>query len=231
MTLQNNRFRWAAIALALGLGIVACSTPTTTELELGQQVRFTVPSDPAAVDAGDELMKHTREIVASLEQRPGLEVASVDLRGSESGTTLDLVMWGENLDAHALVRDLVAQYPVLQGAAVDVTPLHSEVREPLYAKLSRKVLNIEVGGGTDEEIRARILEQLHAGGFGEGSDVQVYQAEGRTTLQINAVGDGVVQEAVIEVVGDQLPESIELDDGAGDPDANGRVIIERVKKQ
>lgn len=229
MTMQKNAFRWAAVALALGLGIVACSTPTTTEMELGQQLRFTMPVDPADADATEGLFESVRAMESMLAQRPGLQVASVNLRGDDAATTLDLVVFGNDLDSDALVRDLTAAYPVLGSGVVDVEPLHTEIREPLYAKLSRQVLHIEVGGGSEEEIAARILAQLRTQGFGEGSDVQVQRADGMTTLHINAVGDGVVEEAVIEVNGGTLPENIDL--GGAEAGEGSRVIIERVEKQ
>lgn len=228
MAMQANVMRWATVAVALTLGVVACTTPTTTEVEMGHQIRFTVPADPAVIDRGDELMKSTKAIVEALESREGVEVATVDLRGSDTAVSLDLVLWGDGLDGDRLADDLIAQFPVLEGAAVEVHLLNGEVREPLYAKLSRQVLSIEIGGGSDEEIRAHILEQLRASGFGEGSDVTVQQSDGITTLQINAVGDGVEQETVIEVIGGPLPETVEL---GGEEGEGERVIIEKVKKQ
>lgn len=229
MTMQKNAFRWAAIAVALGLGIVACSTPTTTELELGQQLSFTVPVDPADRDATESLFENVRAMEAMLSQRPGLEVATVTLSADDAATTLDLVVFGDDLDPDALVRELTTAYPVLGTGTIETEPLHTEIREPLYAKLSRQVLHLEVGGGSEEEIAARILEQLRAQGFDEGSKVQVQKADGTTTLQINAVGEGVVEETVIEVVGDELPETIEI--GGTEGESGEHVIVERVKKQ
>ena len=202
--------RRVAIGLVLVIGAVACSTPTSTDVEMGKYLVFTVPagSDEAAVSA---LMGGVDAVIAEVSERAGADEVAVNLHVLGNGThEVRLTLWGENVDARALSLDLASRFTALRGATLAVERLHTKVQEPLFAKLSREVLEIEIYGASDEERRDAILRQLHASGYGEGSSVRVETTEGRQIYEIDLEGDGFREETVVEIVGDGEVRTIDV---------------------
>ena len=148
MAMQMKSMRWAAGALALVLGAVACTTPTSTDVEMGKQIQFTLPAELAADGSYAEvsnLLIDTKQVVQELADR-GVVRVNVGVREDVDGaTTVELTIWDADLDAEQTIRDLTARFAALREADVDVSSLHTEIREPLYAKLSREILLVGQG--------------------------------------------------------------------------------------
>ena len=81
---RNPPTRWVMIILAiLVLGIGACSTPTTSELEMGQKLRFDLPQSSAKQQLElQEMLSGPDAMVEFLSAQPG--VAEVNLSISET---------------------------------------------------------------------------------------------------------------------------------------------------
>ena len=222
MVMQTKAIRWAAGVAILALGVAACTTPTSTDVEMGKQIQFTlVPSEGGASPEID-----TRAVVAELEAR-GLADVNVGYREDVDGaTTVDLMVWGEGVDARAAIVALSERIPALADADVDVSPLETRVTEPLYAKLTRDVLRIEVGGESDAEIRAQILADLASRGI-EGGQVDVRTEDGMTTIDMTIDDDGHQTHDVVELQLDGAT-TVEVPVG-GDDDVT--FTIEEVEKK
>jgi hypothetical protein len=230
MRLANHPLRWATLGLALVLGAVACTTPTSTEVEMGQELTFHVPQADAA--ASRTFVDQTRTIADWTSARPGVDDLNVSVASSDRGGTgfvdLGLMVWGQDLDADRLVRDLRSEYPILADAVVETRDLVGKVHESMAHKLARQALSLDVSGDTADEIRANILAQLAAAGLGEGAQVDVQQGDGSTTIGVTVSTDGRQTEDIIDLVGDEVPEGVEVPVGA-DPtdDGDGATVVEK----
>jgi len=218
---KNPSARWAMIALAiLVLGIGACSTPTTSELDMGQRLRFEIPASASKDGALEKALAGPHSLVAELRAQPGVDEVNVSISEEIEGpTVIEALVWGQNLDGKQLVQVLEAKYPVLASATlVDVAVLTGEVKESLAEKVGRTMFSLDIGGGTEEEMRAQILEQLKAQGF-EGDAVVEVQTDGETTtigLELRESGDGYETEDVIDIRTTSDPGEIQIGGEAGE---------------
>lgn len=183
------RFAMAGLAVAL-LGVGACSTSTTTEVEMGQKVTIAM-----AAKADVDLQTLQTQLNEFFHAQPGLEGVNLNVQVRDGQTTLDVMVWGQDLDGAALAAGLREQVPALAGATVSVTPLTGEVRENLLSHLGHEYLGVEleVKGQTADEIRAQILQQLAARGIDGDAQVQVEDLpDGRRQVKVEVrkeVGD------------------------------------------
>ncbi len=229
MGMPVRTLRRATLGLVLVIGAVACTTPTTTDMEVGTQLDFTIPagSDEAAVST---VMDDLDAIIGDASARAHADDVAVILRSLGNGThEVRLTLWGDRVDTEALRADLASRFVALRDADVTIERLHTEVQESLFAKLSREVFAIEVSGASDEERRAAIMQQLHDGGHGDVSDVRVETGGGRQTYQIDIEGDGFTEETTIRILGDEAPTSIELP--TGEVEGKGTVEAIEVRKK
>jgi hypothetical protein len=183
-----NRFgRFAIVALALViLGVGACSTSTTTEVEMGKKMTIGLS---AKTDA--EVISIDTGLANFLDTQPGIENVSVSISETMGGPKLIEVMaWGQDLDADALVAELRRQVPELEDADISIEPLTGTIEESFASKLKREVFQMEVDGATAEEIRAQILAQLAEQGVAEGdAQVEVIQEDGQTEIKVEIQQD------------------------------------------
>lgn len=231
MMMNMNGMRWVTLGLALALGIAACATPTTTEVTMGERVTFTIPANGTDVAAADALFAQTSDVVEAIRTRPGVEDVSVSVNEVEGGpVTLDLMVWGRDLDTGHMVRELTTSHAILANADVTRVPLKGEIHESFAKKLGREVLSLELDDGTAEEMRADILAQLAEQGWGEGAEVTVQRDGDQTTIGVTLEGDGMQTEQVIEFIGEGVPENIEIggDPAEFDADGDGEVEVRRV---
>ncbi len=175
-------FRPALACLALAaLGVAACSTPTEYDVSMGQQL--TVALDGAAKDGGTDTID---QVASWLEGRPGVEGVWVGIEEQADGPlTGKLTVWGQSLDGAALQADLAEAFPGLDGAAVTVQPLEGTAEGSFADALGHAVFGIEVSGDTAEEVRAGILAQLAEQGFTGEAQVDVIDADGQRTVNID----------------------------------------------
>lgn len=186
----NRTARFALVGLALMiLGVGACSTSTTTEVDLGKKmtIGFSAKTDAEVISVDTGLSNF-------LDTQPGIENVSVSLSEIDGGpTTLEVMAWGQDLDGEALVAELRRQVPELADADISFEPLSGTIEESYASKLKREIFQLEVDGATEQEIRAQILAQLAEQGVAEGdAKVEVIQQDGQTEIKVEVqqeVGD------------------------------------------
>ena len=178
----NRVGRFALVGLALIiLGVGACSTSTTTEVDMGKKmtIGFTAKADIDMISVDTSLSNF-------LDTQPGIENVSVSISETVGGPmTIEVMAWGQDLDGDALVAELRRQVPELEDADISFETLSGTIEESFASKLKREVFQIEVDGATEEEIRAQILAQLAEQGVAEGdAQVEVIQQDGMTEIKV-----------------------------------------------
>jgi len=178
----NRTARFAVVGLALMiLGVGACSTSTTTEVDMGKKmtIGFTAKADADMISVDTGLSNF-------LDTQPGIENVSVSISREMGGpATIEVMAWGQDLDGDALVAELRRQVPELETADISFETLSGTIEESYASKLKREIFQMEVDGGTAEEIRAQILAQLAEQGVAEGdAQVEVIQKDGMTEIKV-----------------------------------------------
>lgn len=218
---HNPSARWAMITLAiLVLGIGACSTPTTSELDMGHRLHFEIPAEAAKGDALSGALSGPQGMTSFLRAEPGVDEVNVSVSETVGGPTfIEALVWGTGLDPAGLTDALQAKYPVLDEATiVNVYELKGEVRESLAEKFGRTMFHLDIGGGSEEEMRAQILAQLKEQGF-DGDAVIDVQRDGEMTtidLELRREGEGFETEDVMELRVEGDPGEIEIGGDAGE---------------
>jgi hypothetical protein len=178
----NRLGRFAIVALALFiLGVGACTTSTTTEVEMGKKMSIGLS---AQTDA--EMISIDTGLSNFLDTQPGIENVSVSISETMDGPkTIEVMAWGQNLDSEALIAELRRQVPELKDADIAVESLTGTIEESFASKLKREVFQMEVDGATAEEIRAQILAQLAEQGVAEDdAQVEVLMEDGMTEIKV-----------------------------------------------
>ena len=178
----NRTARFALVGLALVmLGVGACSTSTTTEVDMGKKmsIGFSAKADVDMISIDTGLSNF-------LDTQPGIENVSVSISETMDGPKLIEVMaWGQDLDGEALVAELRRQVPELEDADISFETLSGTIEESFASKMKREIFHMEVDGATEEEIRAQILEQLAEQGVAEGDAVvDVQMKDGKTEIKV-----------------------------------------------
>jgi hypothetical protein len=178
----NRTARFALVGLAvIMLGVGACTTSTTTEVDMGKKmsIGFSAKADVDMISIDTGLSNF-------LDTQPGIENVSVSISETVDGPKLIEVMaWGQDLDGDALVAELRRQVPELQDADISFETLNGTIEESFASKMKRQIFQMEVDGGTEEEIRAQILAQLAEQGVAEGdAQVEVHMENGQTEIKV-----------------------------------------------
>lgn len=184
------RLAMAGLAVAL-LGVGACSTSTTTEVEMGQKLTITM-GGLSGEKADAELKALEADLDRFFATQPDVEGVNFNLRGGDGETLFEVMAWGQDLDGAALEADLREQVPGLTGSTVAVSPLSGSVRENILSHLGHEYLGLEleVSGETAEEIRQQILEQMATAGVTGDAKVQVEtSADGRKVITVEVEGE------------------------------------------
>jgi hypothetical protein len=176
--MRSGRLVLASLFILL-LGIGACSIPSSYEEEIGQAVQIRM-SDSIAREAPD-----IDAVLAALEGVEGVTNVSVNERISDAGVQVDIMLWGEDLDAEEMLALISQRFPELADAEIGITPLAGTVECNLGDRLMHEFFQFEVEGGDAESIRQQILEQLAAQGH-ENADVvvDVNEEDGQATIDI-----------------------------------------------
>lgn len=188
------RLALAGLAVAL-LGVGACTTSTTTEVEMGQKLTITM-AGLTGDKADDGLKQLEGELDRFFASRPEVEGVNFNLRGSEAGTVFEVMAWGDEVNAAALEADLREQVPGLAATTVSIEPLTGSVRENLLEHFGHEVLGLEMqlSGETADEIRAQIMAQMAAAGIDGDAHVQVEETpDGRKTITVEVKGEQAPQ--------------------------------------
>jgi len=177
--------------LLLGLlGVAACTVPTETEVEMGQRLTYSLTPGTDSYAHADALLSQVRDVTTYVESYPGVENVSVSVMETDGGPVdLDLIVWGTGFEPAALERELAGRFPALAAADLRAESLNGTVRTSLAEKVGHEWFDISVVQGTPEEMKAAILEQIYANGFGGEADVQVSQDGDLTTIGVELTQD------------------------------------------
>ena len=171
----------AGFALVV-LGIAACTAPTEYDVEMGKQVQIAFADPGKTGDIEGQL----NEVQAYIDALPEVEGSWFTIGVQPGGpVTAGITVWGQNLDGDALVADLEARFPFLQGADITLTPLAGTMHGTFADRLGHDVFHIEVDGETAEEIRMQILTELTRQQPGSDPQVEVVDhPDGRREIKI-----------------------------------------------
>ncbi len=180
--------RFAVFGLAVMLlGITACSTQTTTEVEIGKQVSVSLDGEISTPD-GDksiDINERIQEVMTQLENTAGIEELNVNVeQDGEGNLTLGLMLFGDDIDGEALTAMLRDSFPEMPDAAILIEVMEGTIEESWAERLGREVFHFESDGGSDEEIRAQILQQIQEQGFEGEAEVIVNTEGGEQTIEI-----------------------------------------------
>lgn len=177
-----GRLAMAGVAM-LALGIAACTTSTTTEVQLGQKISIGLADKTADLGVIDA---QVQDYLAGV---PGIENLNLDIRREAGGEArLVLMAWGQGLDGDQLMADLRQAVPALAEAEMQVESLSGAMQESFASHLKREIFRMEVDGGTAEEIKAQILAQLSAQGAHD-AEVDVQMEDGKTRITVKVAED------------------------------------------
>ena len=193
----NRTARFVLTGLALCVIVIgACTTETTTDVEVGKQLKMDLEAADADHVEGqslfiyeyissEDLTHKCKEMSELLSSQPCVEDASVSISQQSTGeVSLDILTWGSHVDGNELVSTLKNSYPALADAAVIVRDLSTTIRESIVSKIGRRVLNIEASGSDPEQLRLQVLEQLAAQGYDGHAEVNVETDGDQQTITI-----------------------------------------------
>ena len=194
---QTRFARYAFIGLAmLLLGVGACSTQTTTEVEIGKQVsvaldgQLTTPNGEKTID----INARVQEVMQQFSSADGVDGVEVNIeQDGEGHLSLSLMLFGDDLDGETLTAMLRSSFPEMPDAQILVETLEGTIEESWAERLGREVFHFESAGGSDEEIRAQVLQQIYEQGFEGEAEVIVNTEGGEQTIEIIMTEDEVVE--------------------------------------
>ena len=186
------------------LGVAACNAPTEYEVQMGQQLTITIDRPDKTADL-DDLLQELDLMVAFVEDWPGTDGVSVNVNEVDGGpVTVGLMVWGQAIDGDDLAAALQAEFPALDNAQFEIEPLEGTAEGTLIDAMGYAIFDLEVEGETAEEIREAILQQIAEQGFTGEAIVDVQEADGVQTINIelNEVSedDGTANETEDEIV-------------------------------
>lgn len=189
MLYPQTRFaRFAVLGLAmLLLGVGACSTQTTTEVEIGKQVsvaldgQLTTPNGEKTID----INARVQEVMQQFSSADGVDGVEVNIeQDGEGHLSLSLMLFGDDLDGETLTTMLRSSFPEMPDAQILVETLEGTIEESWAERFGREIFHFESSGGSDEEIRAQVLQQIYEQGFEGDAEVIVNTEGGEQTIEI-----------------------------------------------
>jgi len=179
LNFKNRTARFAVIGLAvLILGVGACSTSTTSVVDLGLEVTIEVPTG-ADIEAVD------KALARFFDTKPDIEDAGVSVRESVNGEVyFELILWGKEIAPEQLVADLRRAVPQLANSDIGTKALSGSFEESYADKIGREVFMIELDGKTEAEVAACIMGELEARGFAEGVVVDINMTVDGTEIRV-----------------------------------------------
>ena len=190
---------WFRPALAMfamaALGIAACTAPTEYEVEMGKQVNVSFDGLAKSADLDTRL----EELSAWVEGRDGVDGVWIGLEEVAGGpATAELTVWGQGLDSETLRADLVAAFPDLAGATIEISDLTGTAQGSIAEAMGHNLLHLEVAGETAEEVRQNILAALAAEGVEGEVNVFVDDSDGERRVEIHLEDMQVPEDADAE---------------------------------
>ena len=115
----------------------------------------------------EDLRQPRNEISELLTAQPGVEDASVSASVGEGGDpyiSVDILVFGSDLDGEGLVSALTDSYPSLSQATVTINNLRTTFSESLASRIGRTVFRVKGSRPDPYELRLQALEELAARG-------------------------------------------------------------------
>lgn len=168
------------IPLALGVLVLLVGgawIPVDVPVDLGQLITFEVPSGLAPGLAPSELARQ-------LDEKHVADSVSVSISKNEDRTWLRLILFGEQTDPVAAIRELTDLVPALSESQYATRALQGNVRSTLGALIGHDWLAIDVRFTDPEAARSKVLEFLLAKGFKDAS-VDIRQGPNRREITID----------------------------------------------
>ncbi len=189
LNLQTRVARFAVAGLAvLLLGVAACSTETTTEVEVGKQLRVDLAGTMA--DKSIDIDQRLQEVVQLFSELGDVEDVSVNIeQDGEGNITLNMMLVGEGLESELLSRMIRDAFPEIPDANVFVEAVEGTITESWAERFGREVFHLEMEGSSPEEIRAQVLQQLADQGFDGDAEVIVSEDGDQQMIEIRLTED------------------------------------------
>jgi hypothetical protein len=185
------RLAMAGLAVAL-LGLGACSTSTTTEVEMGQKLTITM-GGLSGEKADDDLKALEGELNRFFEAQPEVEGVTFNLRGMDGQTRCSKSWPGARAWTPRHWKPTCAsRCRAWRVRNVVVEPLNGSVRENILSHLGHEYLGLEleVTGETAEEIRQQIMAQMATAGVTGDARVHVEtSADGHKVIKVEVEGE------------------------------------------
>lgn len=182
-------------ALTSAALVAACVVPADYELSVGH--RLVVSLDGHEHDFDPEaLARHVEERFELDEIRVMVAVSETESAAGEARRTqlaMDLV---GGVDIDAVEASMLAKFPVLADADIDIEELDGTVHGTFGGMLSERTLGLRLDTASVEETRARILAELAARGLEGTAEVEItdeytpsgHRREVRVEVQAQHVG-------------------------------------------
>jgi hypothetical protein len=205
LTMLNPTSRFARFAIAglamLLLGVGACTTETTTEVEVGKNVSISLDGTFEAADGSGSVLKSVdinqriADLMAQFTSAHGVEGVNVNVEETPDGDmTLSLMLMGEGLDDEVISNMLRESFPELPDAKVLVEVVEGTITESWAERFGRQVFDMEIDGTTEEQIRAQVLRQVAEQGFEGDLEVMVTNQDGEQMIEIIMTDEEVVED-------------------------------------
>lgn len=167
------RFGFAGLAVCL-LVIGACATDTITEVDVGKQVLMSVDpnADPRFIHMFIHIDEESpgqpqNEFSELLTAQPGVEDVSVSTSvraEGERNVSVEILIFGSDLDGEGIVDALTDSFPFLSRAAVTINDLRTTFSESLASRMVRTLFRIKGSLPDPQELRLQVLQEMSARG-------------------------------------------------------------------
>lgn len=180
----NRAARFGIAGLAACLLLVgACTFEVNVEVDVGKQVVMNLPTDAEDehrfihtfiyryrinVENADQVQEEISELLTT---EPGVEdvSVSVSIEEEEEGeeevdhdVSVDVLIFGPDLDGEGLVTVLKDSFPFLSDAAVTINDLRTTFSESLASWIGRTLFRLRGERPDAQELRLQVMEELGA---------------------------------------------------------------------
>lgn len=176
-----------ALAGVLGVAVAvgACVLPAEYPVSLGYGFELVLPADraaaldPQALAARLEGHPGVERIELRVHQRQSERIGDDGARTVQEDTRLQLFVFGDAVDAHALRAELQASFPALAELELHDVPLAGTVHGTFGGALSHRLLHVTIDTHGVAEAERQVLAALVAEGLApEHLEVDITEARG-----------------------------------------------------
>jgi len=161
-----------ATLFVMSLGIAACTTPTSYDVELGQQMSIKLPTMDKSFD------NQVGGIMSYLDGLPETNAVLATIKESVDGPmALEVAVWGDDLDIVAITEELRERFPVLEAAVIENDPMMGSVETTVAGRLEHALLDGKPHQESLHEITEEMSQELHLRGYDDASDFVLKQTK------------------------------------------------------